>query len=75
MTARSGQFKSDLSVAVTAEIEAALETAIAFSGIKASQYCRIALVEKLTREKFMRHPGLVYLEKAAAKNPELQAAE
>lgn len=75
MAARSGQFKTDLSVALTAEIQAALETAVHFSGIKSSQYARIALVEKLTREQFMRHPGVVYLEKAAAKNPELQAAE
>jgi hypothetical protein len=75
MTARTAKIKTELAVGVTAEIQAALETAVHYSGIKASQYARIALVEKLTREQFMRHPGVVYLEKAAAKNPELQAAE
>jgi hypothetical protein len=30
MAARSGQFKTDLSVALTAEIQAALETAVHF---------------------------------------------
>jgi hypothetical protein len=39
--------------------------------IKASQYARIALVEKLCREQFMQHPGLAHLEKSAA----IQAAE
>ena len=72
MTAR---IKTELAVGVTDEIQAALETAVHYSGIKASQYARIALVEKLTREQFMRHPGVVYLEKVAARNPELQAAE
>jgi len=41
--------KTELAVGVTDEIQAALETAVAFSGIKASQYARIALVEKLIR--------------------------
>jgi len=71
MTAR---IKADLAVGVTDEIQAALETAVAFCGIKASQYARIALVEKLTREKFMQHPALAHLEKAAAKNPEFKPA-
>jgi hypothetical protein len=63
---------SDLSVGVTAEIAEALETAVAFSGIKASQYCRIALVEKLVREQFLKHPGLTRMEKSSRKNPEIQ---
>lgn len=63
--------KSELAVGVTSEIKTALENAVAFSGIKASQYARIALVEKLCREKFMRHPGLAHFEKSAA----IQAAE
>ena len=64
---------SDLSVGVTAEIAEALETAVAFSGIKASQYARIALVEKLVREQFLKHPGLARLEKSGRKNPEIQS--
>lgn len=72
MTARSGKFKTDLSVALTAEIQAALETAVAFSGIKASQYARIALVEKLTREQFLEHPGVTFLNNR--QQPEIKPA-
>jgi hypothetical protein len=61
---------TDLSVGVTAEIQEALETAVAFSGIKSSQYCRIALVEKLVREQFLKHPGLTRMEKPPRKNTE-----
>jgi hypothetical protein len=64
---------SDLSVGVTPEIQEALETAVAFSGIKASQYARIALVEKLVREQFLKHPGLTRLENPSRKNQEIQS--
>ena len=43
MTAR---IKTELAVGVTDEIQAALETAVHYSGIKASQYARIALVRE-----------------------------
>jgi hypothetical protein len=66
--------KTELGVGVTDEIQAALETAVAFSGIKASQYARIVLVEKLTREQFLEHPGVAFLNKSAAKNPEIKPA-
>ncbi len=68
---------SEMSVGLTPEIQAALENAVAFSGIKASQYARIALVEKLCRERFMQHPGIAHLEKAAQQNgqqPQLNPA-
>ena len=74
MTTRMARIKTELAVGVTAEIQAALETAVAFSGIKASQYARIALVEKLTRENFLEHPGVTYLNKSAAKIPDLTPA-
>lgn len=61
---------SEVSVGLTPEIEAALENAVAFAGIKSSQYVRIALVEKLCRENFLKHPGLVRLEKSMPKNPQ-----
>jgi hypothetical protein len=61
---------SDLSVGVTPEIQEALETAVAFSGIKASQYARIALVEKLVREQFL---NLTRLENPSRKNQEIQS--
>ena len=43
---------SEVSVGLTPEIEAALENAVAFAGIKSSQYVRIALVEKLVPGEF-----------------------
>jgi hypothetical protein len=64
----ASRIKTDLSVGITDEIEAALENAVAFSGIKASQYARIALVEKLCREQFMQHPGLAQVRKSATKS-------
>lgn len=64
----AAQIKTEISVGLTYEIEQALETAVAFSGIKSSQYARIALVEKLCREHFMQHPGLTYRERATQKN-------
>jgi hypothetical protein len=59
--------KTDMSVGITNEIAEALGVAIAFSGLKASQYARIGLVEKLCRENFLRHPGLAHLEEASTK--------
>jgi hypothetical protein len=56
------RIKTELAVGVTEEIRSAPENAVAFSGIKASQYARIALVEKLCREQFMQHPGLAHLQ-------------
>ena len=58
--------KRDIAVGVTDEILAALENAVAFSGIKSSQYARIALVEKLCREGFMQHPGINWRQKKPA---------
>lgn len=54
----SATIKTEVSVGVSDEIRDALETATRFSGIKASTYGRISLVEKLVREGFLRHPGI-----------------
>jgi hypothetical protein len=70
---RTATIRTEVAVGVTDEIQSALETAVAFSGIKASQYVRIALVEKLVREQFMQHPGLSRLERTTQKNSELNA--
>ena len=48
--------KTEISVGVTDEILEAVEAAVEFSGIKASTYGRIALVEKLAREGFLAQP-------------------
>ena len=71
MTARSGKYTSDLSVAVTEEIQAALEVAADFSGLKPSQFGRQAIIEKLVRDGFIQHPGMARFENAVPK----QAAE
>jgi hypothetical protein len=65
--------KREIAVGITDQIEAALENAVAFSGIKSSQYCRIALVEKLCREQFMQHSGIAHMEKSAVKHPEIKS--
>jgi hypothetical protein len=68
MTAR---ITSDLSVGISNEIAAALETATEFCGVKSSTYARIALTEKLCREGFLIHPGAVRREKPSRENPEI----
>jgi hypothetical protein len=64
----------EMSVGLTPQIQAALETAVEFSGMKASQYARLALVEKLCREQFLIHPGYARLEKSQPKNGDKQQA-
>ena len=65
---------TEMSVGLTPQIQAALETAVEFSGMKASQYARLALVEKLCREQFLIHPGYARLEKNANKTQAAAAA-
>ncbi len=65
---------TELSVGLTPEIHLALESAVAFSGVKASVYGRIALVEKLCRENFLTHPGVAFVEAQRQKNTEVKPA-
>jgi len=53
--------KIDRAAGLTDEIDSALRIACEFSGLKMSQFLRIAALEKLVREGFMQHPGLVHL--------------
>ena len=53
MTAR---IKTEMSVGITDEIKSALEVATEFAGIKASQFGRQAILKKLVRDGFLRHP-------------------
>ena len=62
---------SEMSVGLTPEIEAALEIAADFSGLKPSQFGRQAIIEKLVREGFIKHPGMARFENTVPK----QAAE
>jgi hypothetical protein len=64
MTAR---ILSEMSVGLTPEIEAALEVAADFSGLKPSQFGRQAIIEKLVRDGFIKHPGMARFENAMPK--------
>ncbi len=56
----AARIKQEISVGMSDEIADALKTATQFTEIKASQFGRIALVEKLCREGYLRHPGFSY---------------
>ena len=64
----TAKVKIDRAAGLTDEIDAALQIACGFSGLKMSQFLRIACLEKLVREGYMKHPGLTHLNN-------LQAAE
>lgn len=48
----------EMSVGITPQIKTALETAVEFQGLKASQFGRQAILEKLVRDGFLCHPGI-----------------
>ena len=52
----TAKIKSEMSVGITDEIKSALEIATEFAGIKPSQFGRQAILEKLVREGYLRHP-------------------
>ena len=54
--AMAAKIKSELAVGVTEEIKSALVVATEFQGTTPSQYGRQAILEKLCREGFLRHP-------------------
>lgn len=47
---------TEMSVGLTPEIQSALTVATEFQGMKPSQYGRQAILERLVREGFLRHP-------------------
>jgi hypothetical protein len=55
------KIKTDRAAGLTDEIDSALKIACEFSGLKMSQFLRIAALEKLVREGYMQHPGLAHL--------------
>jgi diketogulonate reductase-like aldo/keto reductase len=57
---------SEMSVGLTPEIAKALNVATEFSGLKPSQYGRMAILERLVREGFLRHPGISNYENSEA---------
>jgi hypothetical protein len=52
----AAKIKSEMSVGLTPEIEEALKVATEFQGMKPSQYGRQAILERLVREGFLKHP-------------------
>jgi hypothetical protein len=56
----TAKIKSEMSVGLTSEIESALQIATEFQGMKPSQYGRQAILEKLVREGYLRHPAMRY---------------
>jgi hypothetical protein len=57
----AARIKTELAVGVTQEIKDALEIATEFQGMKPSQYGRQAILEKLVRDGYLKHPGLARL--------------
>jgi hypothetical protein len=51
------KIKRERMIGLTENIEAALMMVEDFSGLKPSQYCRQAILEKLVRDGFMQHPA------------------
>ncbi len=65
------RIKRERMIGLTDAIEAALTMVEDFTGLKPSQYCRVAITERLVKDGFMQHPGAAHL-----KNNNLpQAAE
>lgn len=62
----TAKIRSEMSVGITDEIKSALEMATEFQGTKPSQYGRQAILEKLVREGFLKHPMARHLENSQA---------
>lgn len=58
MVAKLSKIEREISVGLSKEIEAALNVAVEFEGIKASQFGRMAILERLVQRGYMRHPGI-----------------
>ncbi len=55
------KIKRERMIGITDAIDAALAMVEDFSGLKPSQYCRQAILEKLVRDGFMQHPAAARL--------------
>jgi hypothetical protein len=55
------KIKRERMIGLTENIDAALALVEDFTGLKPSQYCRQAILERLVRDGFMKHPGAVHL--------------
>jgi hypothetical protein len=70
----AAKIKSEVAVGVTDEIKSALEVVENFCGLKPSQFGRQAILEKLCREGYLRHPGFARYENQAQPNLEINNA-
>jgi hypothetical protein len=62
----TAKISSEISVGISEEMKSALEIATGFQGMKPSQYGRQAILEKLVREGFLKHPMHNYQNAEAA---------
>ena len=66
----AAKIKTEMTIGISDEIKAALQVAIQFVGTTGSQFARQAILEKLVRDGFMRHPAQALWEKTNAhQNP------
>jgi hypothetical protein len=56
----AAKIRQELSVGVTDEIALALRVATERQGLKQSQYCRMAILQRLVNEGFLRMPGVYH---------------
>ena len=54
------KIKRERMIGLTDAIEAALATVEDFCGLKPSQFCRQAIIEKLVRDGYMAHPAAAH---------------
>jgi hypothetical protein len=67
------KIKRERMIGLTDQIDAALMVVEDFSGLKPSQYCRQAILEKLVRDGFMQHPAAAHFKNGDS--PQKVAAE
>jgi len=55
----SGRLEIEVSVSISLEIQAALDAALEFNGLRSSQYVRLALVERLHKDGWIERKQVV----------------
>jgi hypothetical protein len=55
------KIKRERMIGVTVAIDTALGMVEDFTGLKPSQYCRVAILERLVKDGFMAHPAAAHL--------------
>ncbi len=68
------KIKRERMIGLTDQIDAALMLIEDFTGLKPSQYCRQAILERLVRDGFLVHPAAAHM-KNNNKSPQAVPAE